>query len=144
MAGARSEAITPAITGEPAGLMITGMLYASLVQDALPTDCVFTYTCTGVSDQTIRSGFKKACRLAGIPCGQAQPGGLVRHDLRHTFATRLREQGVHELDIMQLMGHSSVMMTSSYAHGTPNVIQGAVDRLTRRRGEVVEFGRKVG
>jgi integrase len=114
------------------------------VQDAPPTDCVFTYARTGISDQTIRTGFKKACSLAGIPCGQAQPGGLVWHDLRHTFATRLREQGVHELDIMQLMGHSSVMMTSSYAHGTPHVIQGAVDRLTRRRGEVVEFGRKVG
>jgi integrase len=93
---------------------------------------------------TIRSGFKEACKLAEIPHGQIAAGGIVWHDLRHTFATRLREQGVHELDIMQLMGHSSVRMTTSYAHGTPRVIQNAVDTLTEKRGEVVEFNRKVG
>lgn len=35
-------------------------------------------------------------------------------------------------------------MTASYAHGSPRVMQGAVDRLTEKRGEVVKFGRKAG
>lgn len=48
------------------------------------------------------------------------------------------------MDIIQLMGHSSLRMTTSYAHGTPRVIQNAVDRLTEKRGEVMEFNRKVG
>jgi integrase len=116
----------------------------SLIQDARGQEWVFSFARTGVSDATIRKGFRKACAFAEIPCGQMTAGGLVWHDLRHTFATRLREQGVHELDIMQLMGHSSVNMTASYAHGTPSVIQRAVDRLSDRRGEVVEFERKVG
>src|SRR5207244_705049 len=30
---------------------------------------------------------------------------------------------------MQLLGHSSVGVTAGYAHGTPTVIQGAVDKL---------------
>ena len=115
-----------------------------LVQDATGEERVFSYARTGVSDMTIRSGFKEACKMAGIPHGQTTAGGIVWHDLRHTFATRLREQGVHELDIMQLMGHSSVRMTASYAHGTPRAIQDAVDRLTDKRGEVVEFSRKAG
>lgn len=115
----------------------------NLIQDATVEERVFSYARTGVSDMTIRSGFKEACKLAQIPHGQIASGGIVWHDLRHTFATRLREQGVHELDIMQLMGHSSVRMTTSYAHGTPRVIQNAVDRLTEKRGEVVEFSRKV-
>lgn len=116
----------------------------NLVHEAAQDVSVFSFARTGISDATIRKGFREACRLAGIPYGQIKPGGLVWHDLRHTFATRLREQGVHELDIMQLMGHSSLSMTASYAHGTPAVIQQAVNGLAEKRGEVVKFGRKVG
>jgi integrase len=115
-----------------------------LIQDAAGDEFVFSFARTGVSEATIRKGFREACKLAEIPCGQTKAGGLVWHDLRHTFATRLREQGAHELDIMQVMGHSSVKMTASYAHGTPTVMQRAVDRLSEKRGEVVEFGRKAG
>ena len=115
-----------------------------LVQDAEGSERVFSYERTGISDATIRTGFREACRLAEIPHGQITRGGLVWHDLRHTFATRLREQGVHELDIMQLMGHSSVRMAVGYAHSVPESIQNAVDRLFQQRGEVVEFSRKAG
>ncbi|MGI8897611.1 MAG: tyrosine-type recombinase/integrase, partial [Pyrinomonadaceae bacterium] len=66
----------------------------------------------------------------------------IWHDLRHTFATRLRAAGVHELDIMQLMGHSTVNVTIGYAHGTPSIIQRAVDNLAVEQGEVVRFIRK--
>ena len=69
-------------------------------------------------------------------------GGITWHDLRHTFATRLRGERVHELDIMQLLGHSSLGVTAGYAHGTPTVIQSAVDKLAEPRGEVVEFVRR--
>jgi integrase len=65
-------------------------------------------------------------------------------DLRHTFATRLRAEGVHELDIMQSMGHSSVGVTAGYAHATPAVIQAAVNKLAERRVEVVQFARRTG
>ena len=71
-------------------------------------------------------------------------GGIAWHDLRHTFATRLRGERVHELDIMQLLGHSSLGVTAGYAHGTPTVIQSAVDKLAEPRGEVVEFARRAG
>ena len=55
---------------------------------------------------------------------------------------RLRGERVHELDIMQLLGHSSLGVTAGYAHGTPTVIQNAVDKLAEPRGEVVEFARR--
>jgi len=61
--------------------------------------------------------------------------------LRHTFATRLRGQAVHELDIMQLLGHSSIGVTAGYAHGMTNVIQRAVDKLAEPQGKVIEFAR---
>src|SRR5207253_2970629 len=74
--------------------------------------------------------------------GQTKAGGLTWHDLRHTFATRLRGERVHELDIMQLLGHSSLGVTAGYAHGMTTVIQSAVDKLAEPRGEVVEFARR--
>jgi len=38
------------------------------------------------------------------------------HDLRHTFATRLAENGVPELTMLALMGHMSRAMLERYSH----------------------------
>lgn len=113
-------------------------------QDAVGDDLVFSIERNGVSYHAIRGGFETACDNAGITYGQTVAGGITWHDLRHTFATRLRAEGVHELDIMQLMGHSSVGVTAGYAHATPAVIQSAVNKLAQPRGEVVQFARKTG
>ncbi len=110
--------------------------------DASGSEPVFSLARTGVTSATIRDGFKKGCEAAEITLGQTKAGGLTWRDLRHTFATRLRGQGVHELDIMQLMGHSSVGVTAGYAHGMTTVIQSAVGKLAEPRGEVVEFARR--
>lgn len=99
---------------------------------------------SGVDAEAIRSGFAIACKKAEITRGQTKAGGITWHDLRHTFATRLRGEKVHELDIMQLLGHSSLGVTAGYAHGTPTVIQSAVDKLAEPRGQVVEFAQRAG
>ena len=112
------------------------------MQEAVGSDLVFSIERNGVSYNAIRGGFETACDNAGIIYGQTKPGGITWHDLRHTFATRLRGQGVHELDIMHLMGHSSVGVTAGYAHATPSVIQSAVNKLAEPRGEVVQFARR--
>jgi integrase len=111
------------------------------IKDASGSEHVFSLDRNGVDSETIRSGFATACEKAEITFGQTKAGGLTWHDLRHTFATRLRGQGVHELDIMQLLGHSSLGVTTGYAHGTPTVIQNAVDRLAQGKGEVVPFAK---
>ncbi|MGH9959862.1 MAG: hypothetical protein ACREBC_22525, partial [Pyrinomonadaceae bacterium] len=49
---------------------------------------------------------------------------------RHTFATRLRANGVHEWDIRDLLGLTSVRMTSVYTHQTPANLCHAVNTLT--------------
>lgn len=110
-----------------------------------PDTHVFSFARNGVSYSTLRRGFKLACDTAEITHGATTAGGITWHDLRHTFATRLREQGVHEMDIMQLTGHSSLSMVSRYAHGTPGALQRAVDSLGERRGDVLDFpaGRRV-
>jgi integrase len=52
------------------------------------------------------------------------------HDLRHTFASRLRMKGTPLEDIADLLGHKSLMMTRRYAHLGPNHLHETVARLT--------------
>lgn len=62
---------------------------------------------------------------------------LRPYDLRHTFATRLLERGVHHFLISALLGHSTPMtgfgqasrMTPGYAHATWNAMVTAVETL---------------
>ena len=64
-----------------------------------------------------RRAFAAACVRAGIE-------NLRPYDLRHTFATRLLERGIHHFVISALLGHATPMarfgyplrMTSGYAH----------------------------
>lgn len=51
------------------------------------------------------------------------------HDLRHTFASRLVQQGVGILTVQQLLGHGSVQMTMRYAHLAPENLRDAIATL---------------
>ena len=111
----------------------------TIVADAQPSDSVFTFSRNGVSSSTIKSGFEVACNRAEITYGLTRVGGLTWHGLRHTFATRLREQGVHPFDIKELMGHKTLSVTANYAHGTPEAMRQAVNRLQGTSPRVIKF-----
>ena len=51
------------------------------------------------------------------------------HDLRHTFASRLRMKGTPLEDIAYLLGHKSLAMTRRYAHLGPNKLHAVVSLL---------------
>jgi integrase len=51
------------------------------------------------------------------------------HDLRHTFASRLRMKGAPLEDIADLLGHKSLTMTRRYAHLGPNRLHAVVSLL---------------
>jgi len=80
--------------------------------------------------EAIKKGFAAACARAGIE-------NLRPYDLRHTFATRLLEQGVHHYVISALLGHATPMMgfgaasrmTPGYAHATWDMMVTAVAML---------------
>ncbi len=40
------------------------------------------------------------------------------HDLPHTFSTRLNEGGAAPFTVRDLLGHSTVKMSSDYTHST--------------------------
>jgi len=108
----------------------------ALKQDAGPREFVFSNSRTGVNIDSIKTGWRHACEDAGLVY-------LWFHDTRHTFATRLRANGVHEWDIRDLLGHTSVRMTSVYTHQTPANLCHAVKTLTQTKlGKVVRFKRR--
>jgi integrase len=54
------------------------------------------------------------------------------HDLRHTAASLLLEQGVHPKIVSEMLGHSQIAITLDlYSHVTPTMQQGAADALDR-------------
>lgn len=62
------------------------------------------------SQASARKTWLSACRKAGVPAGLYRP-----YDLRHRFATRLRERGADLADVQELLGHKDIRTTSRYA-----------------------------
>ena len=68
--------------------------------------------------------FKPALKLARIE-------GFHWHDLRHTFASWLVQDGVPLDRVSRLLGHKSLTMTMRYAHLAPSQLHEDVAKLTK-------------
>ena len=72
---------------------------------------VFVSSKTGTRVKEVKTAFVTALREAKIE-------GLVWHDLRATFGTRLGEAGFDAFTIAALMGHSDIHTTARYVRAT--------------------------
>ncbi len=92
-------------------------------------------------DRPLRRGglqylVRQCYRYAGVN-DRVQQGTLV-HALRHEFATRLAERGASAHELMELLGHSSIVTGQNYVASTArevrraaraNPVYGVLDRL---------------
>lgn len=62
---------------------------------------------------------------------EAEVEDIRWHDLRHTFATRLVQRGVHLSIVQKLCGHRSITTTMRYAHADDSSMRDAVNSLKR-------------
>jgi integrase len=125
----------------PMNSVVRGALLEAM-QDRSPADLVFDPKHNGVNEYSLKWAFEEACTRAEIVYGETKRGGIIWHDLRRTFATRLRANGVHEYDIQDLLGHAKPGVTKVYARATLATLEDAVNKLTVPWGEVIKFGRK--
>lgn len=63
------------------------------------------------------------------------PAGVRPHDLRHSYASWLVQQGVSIREVQYLLGHSSIITTERYSHLAPDA--GEAARLVLERGEKI-------
>jgi len=68
---------------------------------------------------------------------------LTFHSCRHTFGSRLAQQGVPLLTIKELLGHKTIEMTMRYSHLMPDHKREAVRHLRGRKTAKVIPLRKV-
>jgi integrase len=85
-------------------------------------DFVFYNHEIGNPSVDLDAGFELACKKAGIE-------GITWHRLRHTFTTRLLEQGANVVAVQQLLGHSTVVGTMHYAHPNLDSKRNAIAKL---------------
>jgi integrase/recombinase XerD len=104
-------------------------VFTILVGDSTTGEWLFTNR-DGEPMKAIKKGFAAACVRAGID-------DLRPYDLRHTFATRLLDRGVHQYVISALLGHAMPVagfghasrITPGYAHATWEAMVEAVESL---------------
>ena len=72
-----------------------------------------------ISVRSLRAAFEKTLSKSGIE-------DFHFHDLRHTFATRLVQNGVDLYKVKELLGHKTITMTMRYAHHYPESLRSSV------------------
>lgn len=79
-----------------------------------------------LDERVLRRSFAAAAAAAGVP------PGITPHALRHSYATRLIENGVDIRVVQILLGHARIATTAIYTHlTTPTLaaLRGVLDRL---------------
>ena len=87
-------------------------------------DPLFTNLNSGRPYKCIQTAWMYAKR----GCGKEQ---IRIHDLRHTFASILINNGATIYEVQRLLGHSSVNVTQRYAHLLPNKLCETADLISR-------------
>lgn len=92
--------------------------------DRLPRRSDFVFAKPNGSPYHAIRGFRGACRKAGLT-------GVTPHSTRHTFATRLCENGVDLRLVQELGGWATLALVQRYAHVSPGWKADAVEGLVR-------------
>lgn len=119
-------------TGEWRGIPLTERLHEMLSVRSttikvrpLPNDVVFTNPLgMPLNIHELRWSFEEALKKACIE-------EFRFHDLRHTFATRLAQNGVDLFTIQKLLGHKSYATTQRYAHHYTESLRLGINVLDR-------------
>ncbi|MCX6822354.1 MAG: tyrosine-type recombinase/integrase [Candidatus Aenigmarchaeota archaeon] len=75
-----------------------------------------------ISKSSIRHAFDKVVEKVNLE-------DFRFHDLRHSFATRLVQNGVDLYKVKELLGHKTITMTMRYAHHYPESLRSSVEVL---------------
>jgi integrase len=109
-------------SGTSRTVSLNSVVLAALTRLPQISDFVFAKP-NGKPYHAIR-GFRAACRRAGLT-------DVTPHSTRHTFATRLVENGVDLRTVQELGGWATLSLIQRYAHVSPTRKAEAVEGLVR-------------
>ena len=96
---------------------------------------VFPSKTGGIIGQ-ISNTAERAISAIGLNDGISDPRNKATfHSLRHTFASRLVENGTDLYTVKELLGHSTLAMTERYSHVSNVSLQSAVQRMEKATAE---------
>jgi len=107
------------------------------IADAATEKYLFGSRRRGSMIREFKTAFVAAVRDAGLD-------DFRFHDLRHTFASRLNESGADPFVIRDLLGHSTVTMSSDYTQTSSETRQRAIGILNNAPRRITEKLRKLG
>jgi site-specific recombinase XerD len=79
---------------------------------------------TPLSTRYLQAAVKRIARRAGIENAER----VSPHTLRHTYATRMLDQGFTIREVQELLGHSSVSTTMIYTHVRPKELASKIQK----------------
>ena len=87
-------------------------------------DMIFpSSTGTPMDPSNLYHNFKRLLKVAGLP-------DVRFHDLRHTAATLMLQNGIHPKVVQERLGHSDISMTlNTYSHVMPGMQEEAAGKL---------------
>lgn len=83
---------------------------------------------TKIMPRNLSRAFTKAVSKAGIK-------NFRFHDLRHSFATRLAQNGIDLYKVSKLLGHKDITTSQRYAHHCPESLRDGVEVLDHLQGK---------
>lgn len=89
------------------------------------SEYVFPSPQTGEQLTDIKKSFRTAVNEAGIK-------NFRFHDLRHTFATRLADEGTDIFTLKEILGHADIKTTMIYVHANGKSSHRAVAKLDKK------------
>ncbi len=124
--GSARGIIGPTKTGRVRTVPLTRRTCSELRSLSQRSELVFAKLDGGVarSEHTC-DVLQRYCDRAGVP-------RVGWHGLRHTFATLLCQGGVPLRNVQELLGHTTIVMTSRYAHATPDDLRWWVSHVFDR------------
>jgi integrase len=90
----------------------------------IENDLIFpTIIGTPIEGSNLIRTFKSLLRAYNLP-------NIRFHDLRHTAATLMLQQGIHPKVVQERLGHSQISMTlDTYSHVLPNMQEEAAQKI---------------
>lgn len=100
----------------------------------------------GGKAKAVSNSFDRAVQAVGLNDGiEDRRQKVVYHSLRHTYASWLVERGVDIYTVKELLGHTTLAMTTRYSHLAPDTLRRAVKTLDKiKPGRLTSISRRGG